>query len=389
MGDDMRSDHVASVRATGWLLGIGLTSACVGVSGGKPPDDSGSVTTSVEGGIVVTNVSGTSNRQGYLKVPVHIDEPQSVVQVVGQRSGWTSIDYITDSRGNSVFNWEDWSYSDESLTDCYYMSKNTTTINWPVREVDAWMEPGDYEVWVAALTSEGRYSADIEMRATVLVRPDANLTRGTLSALIAYANGVADDPEVVAATEEAAAHWAEIYASIGITLDVEYGSVDIDAELPSSSVGDPAYEALGESMGDRKVILVVGETITGDSWLYGEAGGIPGPFAPANTGIVAVGWLANAGADGRFSDQDLLLYGETMAHEMGHYLGLYHPVEDGFEYFDALSDTQRCTSYSSCESALGSNLMFPYPVCAGRTCTRQEDVTAEQSGVAHRYVGVL
>jgi hypothetical protein len=72
-----------------------------------------------------------------------------------------------------------------------------------------------------------------------------------------------------------------------------------------------------------------------------------------------VGWLANAGGDGTFSDGDIALYGEVLAHEVGHFVGLCHPVERGYDYWDALDDTPECRSVSSCESILGMNLMFP------------------------------
>jgi hypothetical protein len=60
------------------------------------------------------------------------------------------------------------------------------------------------------------------------------------------------------------------------------------------------------------------------------------------------------------------LLAETAAHEMGHFLGLYHPTEEysvryGYQ-FDPLSDTPECTNGSQsaeeCESYGGGNLMF-------------------------------
>jgi hypothetical protein len=43
---------------------------------------------------------------------------------------------------------------------------------------------------------------------------------------------------------------------------------------------------------------------------------------------------------------------------------------------------------TTCENNLGDNLMYPYPICAGARCTRQDQLTEDQQGVAHRYLGV-
>lgn len=364
----------------GWL-------ACITVdSGGKPgADDTASTTTDA---IVVTTLDGTSDANGYFKVPVHIDAPGTVLQVNGRRDGFLSIDYLTAGRGQAVFDWEDWAQSNESLTDCFYLSEGVTTFDWPIRQVDGELAPGDYQVWVATLSNRGAYVGNQDVSTELLLRVDDDFTTGTLHAVIAYAEGVDEDPAVVTATESAAAYWQQLYASWGITLEIEFSTIAIDADLPSSSVGADAYEAFAEALPERRVILIVGESLLGDPTLYGEAGGIPGPYGPARTGIVGVGWSANAGPDGNFSEDDVLLYGETMAHEMGHYLGLYHPVESTYNYWDALEDTEACTTWQRCESVLGENLMFPYPICIRQSCSRQDQLTGEQQGVAHRYIGV-
>jgi hypothetical protein len=77
---------------------------------------------------------------------------------------------------------------------------------------------------------------------------------------------------------------------------------------------------------------------------------------------------------------------ETMGHEVGHYLGLYHPVEDGWRYWDALDDTLECGSTAECESALKDNLLFPYPVCTRDACEPQVNLTEAQRVVIGNYV---
>ena len=82
---------------------------------------------------------------------------------------------------------------------------------------------------------------------------------------------------------------------------------------------------------------------------------------------------------------------ETMAHEAGHFLGLFHPVQfDGDEvvYRDALDDTPACGSRDECEPLLQTNLMYPYVSCGEDECY-QDDLTPEQAGVLQRYAGTL
>ncbi|MEM6926414.1 MAG: hypothetical protein AAF602_05770 [Myxococcota bacterium] len=128
--------------------------------------------------------------------------------------------------------------------------------------------------------------------------------------------------------------------------------------------------------------------------IVGLAGGIPGAASATPRSAVQVSTLGAAGTDGRFDGDDIRLLAETMAHETAHYLGLFHPVEaiargTPWSVFDALSDTPRCGSRRTCETRLGSNLMFPFPVCEpGASCDPQEVLTEEQATVMQRYVGV-
>ena len=83
------------------------------------------------------------------------------------------------------------------------------------------------------------------------------------------------------------------------------------------------------------------------------------------------------------------MLGESIAHEVGHYLGLLHPVAQDFGHWDSLSDTSACTSQAECEAEMSGNLMFPYPVCDDEgTCVPQIGLTDDQARVIQRYVGV-
>jgi hypothetical protein len=97
----------------------------------------------------------------------------------------------------------------------------------------------------------------------------------------------------------------------------------------------------------------------------------------------------HSGVDATFDDDEIDLMAGTMAHEVGHYMGLFHPVEGGFAEWDALADTVDCTRRSECEDELGTNLMYPYSICDNTSCTLAEDMTAGQVSVKQQYLGTL
>lgn len=73
--------------------------------------------------------------------------------------------------------------------------------------------------------------------------------------------------------------------------------------------------------------------------LLGIAAGIPGSLGiQGNRNGVLIGLTAHVLGD-KLHNQVL---GETAAHEMGHFLGLYHPTESGGDSFDPLADTPQC-----------------------------------------------
>lgn len=343
-------------------------------------------------GVTVTSFEATSDRDGYIEVPVVVDDDVDVFQVVVKRDqDYVSTDYIYGPDGDLVLDWEDWYDSSFSLTECFFPTEFATTANWPVRTQDGPLEKGTWTVAVSTLNQRYEYVGNKTVQVEVITRKDDDFGAGSLRALVAYATGVRDEPGVVDAVEASVEYWKELYAAIGVTLGAEYTDIEVDPELPDTYEGLDAIRELYAAQGERVILVVIGEDIGGDSSVYGEAGGIPGPYSAANHSAVEISWLAGAGRDGEFSNADVLLMGETMAHEVGHYVGLFHPVEDGYVYWDALEDTEECGSWTGCDEQLGENLMYPYPVCTGSatsTCVRQGEITGDQSGVINRYVGV-
>ncbi|VAX14826.1 hypothetical protein MNBD_NITROSPINAE04-1272 [hydrothermal vent metagenome] len=105
------------------------------------------------------------------------------------------------------------------------------------------------------------------------------------------------------------------------------------------------------------------------SGLLGRAGGIPGiPLlqGTAHSGVV----VSTMGGFTQMPPAQLLVQGATIAHEVGHYLGLYHPTERSGKTFDPISDTPECraetydtdgdgvVTSNECKNLDGPNLMF-------------------------------
>lgn len=296
---------------------------------------------------------------------------------------------VTDPDGVIVLDPTQWS-DNQSLTEAIFVSGHDAVLNWPARSDDGPLKQGTYEVLVAVVDDNLELMSGQTVDAVIQTRTDANLFNGTVSIELMYAAGVADNANVVEATEAAVTRWAKIWGEAGLNLNVRYTQDTIDANLPDLyNQGSQIITAVSDSGNDDDILVIVGEQIGGQDNIYGYSGGIPGPLTGSERGAVLISWLANAGGDGVFDDADIMLYGETLAHEVGHYLGLFHPVEDGWLHWDALSDTPACQTTVECQNNLGDNLMFPYPICDWDTCTPQEVLTTEQRHVCHRYTGTL
>jgi hypothetical protein len=362
------------------LLAAGSLLACTGA--GTSEED----LRACDGSVQEETLSLTSDKNGSVTVPISVgaDDAAIMVLTAGSR-GLLSTDSVLDPAGEVVVDWSDWADSRESLTNAFYATDEVSALNWPVREEDGALSAGDWTVLSSTLDDQGYPRARQDVDVTVLRRACLG-SSPTLPVAIAYAGGLADDREVRLAVEAAAARWSELYSTVGVAIEVSYLSVDIDGSLPEPLTGGPDYAALYAQVGEG-VVVVIGDDVAGHDGLYGEAGGIPGPLLPSSHSVVAVSWLVHAGGNGTFDDDEIEVFAETMAHEVGHFLGLFHPVESSWSGWDALGDTKRCTSEGACESALGTNLMFPYPVC-GRECLAQSELTDGQVSVLLNNAGV-
>ncbi len=128
-----------------------------------------------------------------------------------------------------------------------------------------------------------------------------------------------------------------------------------------------------------------------ESGTLGEAGGIPGPLGlPGVDGAGVI--VALDGHRDRSGALDITIMGETMAHEAGHQVGLFHTTESDGSRTESLSDTPDCPrsqdqngdryfSAAECRDYDGTNFMFW--VSGGFT---QDDVSPSQAQVLSRSV---
>ena len=112
----------------------------------------------------------------------------------------------------------------------------------------------------------------------------------------------------------------------------------------------------GDTLDDH---LSVNVFITEDFQLNGPIGvstGLPGPaglHGTTGSGVVITGAVLGQGEPGN------TLTAMTLAHEVGHYLGLWHTSEIGGIRFDPLDDTPQCDNEDFSDCPDETNLMFP------------------------------
>lgn len=333
--------------------------------------------------------SDQSDRNGVLSATVPIEDGDAAFLLTVESDYYPVLETVYDPSGQTVLSWEDWTDSDQSLTWAFFWGGKAMAFNWPVREQDGPLAPGDWTVDVALVDSQGYYASRKDAELVLHRKQDPDLAAGTVRARIVWAEGEGGDEDVRAAAEQAVERWREVWAAQGLVLEESWHDSELPSNLSFADSGSAKVEENAERFEGRELILVLGESIQGQADTYGVAGGIPGSIEPTRSTYVVVSWLAHAGNNGRFDEDEIRLMGETMAHECGHFMGLFHPVESSYDAWDALDDTEDCRTWQSCENKLGENLMFPYPICDWQECAPQPDLSEQQRGVAHRYLGSL
>ena len=264
------------------------------------------------------------------------------------------------------------------------------TLNYQTRDADPAVVEGSYLQSIIF-----NASGPTQVTGTIIAKNDSNLTGGNLDLNVHLVGDEVQKTTNRLIIQSAIDVLKNIYATIGISVSVIYHDVSSSfGVLPSPIIGSSFYSAQGAASGLSQIAVnvYIGETISsngtqspGNTYLgvLGLTSFIPGPALVSNFSVVAVSLTEHQGPDGAFSLAEQSIFAETIAHESGHYLGLFHPVEASFNDFDPLSDTPECRSSSECRTkGIDSNLMYPTAISS----LVQRNLTSNQRGVVNRNV---
>ena len=323
-----------------------------------------------------------------VNIPVEISEESSSFLLDVASEGRVAVARLFDPDGELVLDYLELE-PEHYLSHGFFPRSNHLSFNWPIRESDTPLRAGQWDVQLAVLDDAGLYLAGKDLGVTTQWKADSDLERGVLHVRVLFDQTVSGDLAVRSATESAVSVWQQHWAPYGLKIEVEYEASVQDINMPTPSDRTREYELLDGAGEAHQITVLIGHYIDDDLNQAGVTGSVPAALSSSPLGIVLVSWLSIAGVDGVFSPEEITLYGSVLAHESGHHLGLFHPVEMDWNTWDALSDTPDCTSVTDCEAQLGANFMFPYPLCDEVGCEVQSEMTEAQKGVCHRYTGTL
>lgn len=288
---------------------------------------------------------------------------------------------LSDGRGENYLN-----PGGEFLTLSQLQSTGVAIATAPSRRIDPALDSS--QGFFARTLIPGVGAGNI-VRFTVSSKSDSDLNSGSLSVRILKVNSIANDPENAGSIEAAIQRFRDIYQSgAGVSLRLSENSIEGPNILPCPFEGANFY--LENSTGTSSINLYLGSDVSdANTEILGIAGGIPGAPIATRRSAVVVSLVLAAGPNGVFEEEEIRILGETMAHESGHFLGLFHPVElESPDQVDPLPDTPGCSATTECFSIpeLAMNLMFPAPVADGSGgFLPQNQLSNEQRGVINRH----
>ena len=184
---------------------------------------------------------------------------------------------------------------------------------------------------------------------------------------------------------------SNIYNTNGITLSLKDTITISESQYAtvSSSFTDSTTSALvSQGSKDAVNLFFVEDQPSSETALFGVSAGIPGTMGIASSWNGVINYLS-AHATGSTLNSQLL--GETAAHEMGHWLGLFHTTEANGTSFDPLSDTAQCAISrdndndskvypEECVDYGADNLMFwtAWSTSSQAAGKKQENLSSEQ-----------
>lgn len=355
--------------------------------GGTPPDEQS-----------FFQLTAVSNDRGQASVSFNVakNSTKFSIEAASKDNMYVSFSKITNDRG---VNYLDPNGQEISLAKEGFRGINAASV--PSRSSDPKLDDSSmFQVTANVLTSAfGSAAAGEVVTFTIHSKGDTDLNNGRLKVNVYYVGDVGQDKISKDVTAVGLNLFRDIYSGQGgITLDIREFDIDGPVLLPVPKEGSPFYKTATSSTGSSPAVhIFIGgdiEELGASGEVLGLSGGIIGPPHPSARSAVAISVFAGAGSDGVFDAEDIRLYGETIAHETGHFLGLFHPVDfsgSSVTATDPLDDTVSCRFVTECLASddLTKNLMFPNPVPSGNGgYIPQNQLTAEQRGVLNRYIAV-
>jgi len=190
----------------------------------------------------------------------------------------------------------------------------------------------------------------------VIVADGTGISREDLEAAVAHMASVYTNPEnPQLAVDINAVSYYSVALESGPYID--YEGDDINTLRATQTDGD----------GHQMNLFFIADFV-GSPGILGIAAGIPGPIGISETYASGVVMSVESHQDVG-GNIDIELLGETMAHEAGHQMGLFHTTESSGEYFDGIGDTPECdqsrdangdgdVSADECQDLDGMNIMF-------------------------------
>lgn len=320
-----------------------------------------------------------------LSDPVTVDVPDGVdaalIEVAGERGQFRLAQLSTPSGRDAVesggFVTRD-AREVDGLVDWLYPNSTAQML-----------EAGRYVLRFTALGGGGSV-VDEDVTVRLYTRASAG-AGGAIKVDVLFADDALEAARIDGVAEALVARVATLYAQAGMsvadytaaTLHIGLSQLALDGgRLSAASLAmlQSAMRAAGARADAVHLVVVRGLDDGGDT-VAGYSLGLPGPFAAERpTAAVLVSLAPFASATTGALDTDGL--GTTAAHEIGHYLGLYHTSErDGSEH-DPVGDTPECAGGDvACADA--SNVMF-WTGGGGRN-----KLTAGQGAIMRRHPLVM
>lgn len=284
-----------------------------------------------------------------------------------------------------------------------------SVLTYPASPLDSPLVNGQYVDLELLLFNSGVTPARTNYKKTYISKIDPNMSRGALRVNIILWG--ADAAAVQGAQLDGFMNWVRAIYNTGTN---PISPITSQVYLVSPTTQDTVLTDPGPYMTESAfyknlvsttpglqqyaVNVVIGSKFdaTIDPGVLGISGGITGAAIPTANSLVAVSIDAAAGVDGILNATEQRFMAKIVAHEMGHYLGLFHPVENGGStlvpgYGPVLDIPHNCTNSISCQgngdpnnlANIYYNLMYPF---AAAPPTLQEILSPGQRSIVNMQV---